>query len=1005
MQLSKGIFWLIASLAAVFCIYILFLAIWPRITIMGKSTGHKVYVAFGFHGNLYHSYRIDTNDEAGFGKDIRIIRKIINVLDEKNRKGVPVKGVWDIENLFSLQEQLPRYAPDIIKNIRRRVQKNGDEVILMSYNNGISSALNETEFRDSVARAISNREGSGVRDLFGKWSPYVRPQEMMATPGNYRLYKEMGLKGIVLYYSAITFDSFRVFERELSLEEAHNPLQYRNSDTGEEFIIIPAYNHGDLAENVGLRRWVRNLHREQLRGNIKRDVLLFINADADDDFWFGYKLPPYLAWLPNTGGLGQLIDNVADLDYVKFTTLDDYLKNHAPGGKVSFGQDTADGSFNGYVSWSEKAYCNDYWSRVTDDRRIHSSVEKICKTAGVSVPADIREQLKKSYEKRLRLESTTNYGMATPFLARTRERVVESIIRDMQGFSGPALKAAAGMARNYIRQHAPAISRQNGYELIDSFLYLKDDKNSAGSAGSFLSPVISAKSLKGKEFYISGKDGRMIHPLSCAVDESSADGIYTLKLFIPAGQMPPDGVYNLYSGPPETSSREKQYLTAASPVMLKNGNITITFTGKGIVSKVLLDGKKMLNESSFIPKIHYGDEIYMPDKLAVVVEKDGISGVASVRLKGNFELPVKGAVPGHVDYRLMLIDGVPAVFVDGNITYPDTPRKDIFKESNPSLARMYDASWREAMPVELDFAQTADKTNPFKVLKRNYLGVDSSYLIDYFKNSRKNLNLANVNNHITSDYVAVTSRDNGIAVAMDTSVLSNFAFSPLKISYSMWSGFHLKINPFGTYFGDQYYQPTWGNGQGYKIALLTGDQYHSGACTYSGYSGRFSLMVSFFPGGVLPEKTKAGLLSFANPPVVITGKSPVIPPVESELSTPSGFLASYGEGGVYFHWEKSTGDPVTYTIRCGTEKGAYTQTFSRKGTETTLFVKSFAGGKAFEMGKTYYATISAINSHGRKSNPSPEITFVPSEVRKKGLELPITLQLKVLWLTVLSLID
>jgi hypothetical protein len=31
----------------------------------------SVFLAFRFHGNFYHSYRGDTPDELGFGKDIR----------------------------------------------------------------------------------------------------------------------------------------------------------------------------------------------------------------------------------------------------------------------------------------------------------------------------------------------------------------------------------------------------------------------------------------------------------------------------------------------------------------------------------------------------------------------------------------------------------------------------------------------------------------------------------------------------------------------------------------------------------------------------------------------------------------------------------------------------------------------------------------------------------------------------------------------------------------------
>lgn len=133
-----------------FLLYALGYIFIPRISAIGKDTKHKVYVALGSHANFYHSYRIDTNDEAGFGKDIRIVRKIIEVLDEKNRNGIPVNGVWDFENLFTLEEILPKYAPDIIKNLKRRVKVHGDEIILMSYNNGLVSAMTQDEFAYSI---------------------------------------------------------------------------------------------------------------------------------------------------------------------------------------------------------------------------------------------------------------------------------------------------------------------------------------------------------------------------------------------------------------------------------------------------------------------------------------------------------------------------------------------------------------------------------------------------------------------------------------------------------------------------------------------------------------------------------------------------------------------------------------------------------------------------------------------------------------------------------------
>lgn len=92
----------------------------------------KIHVAYGFHVNCYHSYRGDTNDNLGFGSDIRIIRKILDVLTDFNEKGIPVKGTWDSENFFSLEKILPEYAPDIIEKMKERVKKYGDENILKS---------------------------------------------------------------------------------------------------------------------------------------------------------------------------------------------------------------------------------------------------------------------------------------------------------------------------------------------------------------------------------------------------------------------------------------------------------------------------------------------------------------------------------------------------------------------------------------------------------------------------------------------------------------------------------------------------------------------------------------------------------------------------------------------------------------------------------------------------------------------------------------------------------
>ena len=50
------------------------------------SKENTIHIGFGFHVNCYHSYRGDTPDGLGFGSDIRIIRHIIEKLNELSKK-------------------------------------------------------------------------------------------------------------------------------------------------------------------------------------------------------------------------------------------------------------------------------------------------------------------------------------------------------------------------------------------------------------------------------------------------------------------------------------------------------------------------------------------------------------------------------------------------------------------------------------------------------------------------------------------------------------------------------------------------------------------------------------------------------------------------------------------------------------------------------------------------------------------------------------------------------
>jgi len=289
---------------------------------------------------------------------------------------------------------MPAHCPDIVESLQRRVRGGMDEMQFMSYNNGLINAHTAREFQDAMVRARTNNGGSGLKDLFGDaYENMVRPQEMMFSPIHLKLYKSVGIDSISLYYSSIPFNGFSNFIPLLSTGERYNPLTLRYPGIDETMTLLPAYNVGDLADHITLRGWVKSMRRQQLAMEEPCDLLLLIDQDADDEFWFGFNAPKWLKTRFNTiRGLAGLIDDVLNLDYVRFTTPGRYLKGHPAMKTIQIGQDTADGSYDGLSSWVEK------WSNHRLAKKIRGSFKVI------TVTQDNRDALVEEIAKELKGE-------------------------------------------------------------------------------------------------------------------------------------------------------------------------------------------------------------------------------------------------------------------------------------------------------------------------------------------------------------------------------------------------------------------------------------------------------------------------------------------------------------------------------------------------------------------------------------------------------------------------
>lgn len=701
------------------------------------SKENKIHIAYGFHVNCYHSYRGDSNDNLGFGSDIRIIRKIIDIFNDFNAKGVPAKATWDTENVFSLEKILPEYAPDIIESMKDRVKNHGDENIIMGYNNGALSAMTEDEFCASIELAVTNPNGSGLQDIFGECEKIVRPQEVMFTPSQVSLYNKLNVKALCLYYSCVPFDAFRTVVPKLPDEIAFNPLTYTYK--GESMTIIPTYSNSDVCDAGCLRKWVKDLRTKQESGEINSDLLIFINMDADSIFWEPMDLGVLSGKIANTDGIRGLINEVCDLPYIVFDTVGGYLKNHKAIGKIDFTQDTADGNFTGYASWSEKPFNRQIWTSLERAR----AMSKVTSKSDKDSP---------SFHDRVLLLSTTHFGLATPVLNIQRE------------------KTAIDLAQKAVTAEKNALPKSDriiAHNITDTdFQCLQVKINEKFDH-------ISAIEIKGKGL----KDYAVI-----PMDNENSSAFLMMKF---------DKVQKEYEIQVSIGKAKP------APVLdnvVETDKMSFKLSVHGNIYEVASDGK-IIGDNGFLNSfITYGKEKHSFERKSLTPLSCGGSA-KGVRASGEIHLPDE-IHPGYFEYDFFTINSSDAVFVRTKVQYPYTAETTSISTENSSLGRFSDMKWVEAVPFEI----TPKLGGDISVVKRNFMGDISSFRTQSFPEcDEKNKKLASFNHQLTGGFVGLTDGTAGILIANSRQVLNSMAHCPMRLEEDKT----VRMNPFGTYYGKQ----------------------------------------------------------------------------------------------------------------------------------------------------------------------------------------------------------
>ena len=769
---------------------------------------NRVHIAFGFHVNCYHSYRGDTNDAAGFGNDIRIIRHTIENLDAWNAKGVPVKGTWDFENAYSLEEILPTYAPDIIANVKRRCQEHGDENILMGYNNGAMSAMTKDEFAASVSLAIHNDKGSGLQDLFGSYAPIIRPQEVMFTPSEAEQYQKAGIEAVCLYYSCVPFDAFRTIVPQLSDGDAFNPLIYQWKDSS--ITILPTYSQSDVMDAGSLRYLVCDLHQQQEQGSIHQDVFLFINIDADSFLWEPLKAPKWIQNIPNCGGLNGLINEVQDLGFVTFDTPNGYLKDHPPVRTITFEEDVADGNFSGYASWAEKPFNRTVWTRLERARRMAEVQGSDADSA--------------SFDSRIHLLSTTHFGLASPVLNITRE------------------EKALQLSHKMMEEEMNCFPKEEQ-------LHFKVNRPQTLFASQLQLRQGYCRDIRTLTVHCADMDAYTILPMDSYEDQS----LKTIYLLMKTKQPQTECILSFeIKEPQEPWTEDDTPLTAGDMVLLSDVNGFPAFWK---------DHKQLTVLQPFLT--YDGAVISFDTPKTSALPLGGVG--RGMRYEGEIHLPEE-LTPGHYCYDFAETNLVDALVIRCAIQYPYTKEQDSISTSASNLGRFSDHRWIEAAPLAMTFTMK----DSVQLTKRNFMDSFSTYpLADFWNSMPANKNIDSFNQQLTGGVLYLGDEDGGLAMAHARMVSSSMAHCPMRLQTKHASRL-VTLNPYGTFFGQQRHYPTRGNGCVMDLYNITMPQAQSLAPAYNGAKEQFLLGLSW-QETALAADVKEALCNFADGAVAYGG--------------------------------------------------------------------------------------------------------------------------------------
>ncbi|MHA2392525.1 MAG: hypothetical protein ACXAEX_11335 [Promethearchaeota archaeon] len=853
----------------------------------------RIYLILSPHINYYHSYRGDFLGESGFGVDIRFMGEILNQLEKIESEGLcggKIPICWDYGDLFWSIQLQKKYQKEILEKVQERCRNGKDEVLIGSWGNTAQPILDSEEFQTDQKWNIENSMKIGLKQLFpGRIAPYARPQETMFTQGLVEQYIKAGIKGIALYYSIYPFDATRPFlNPRLNWNQMFNPIKFNSVISDTSIIMIPTYSFGDIVDYYSIKKWFELIREKQKTGEISEHALLFLNYDMDADPWTGITLPKFLRWMPKSRGLREFAEAVHMYDYIEFGTLLDTIPKLKIFGETTLREDVADGLWNGYYNWAQKYENTKFWTRGQRTRWLKCISDSLIDT-GLSDQTTLKinkllrenNDFSDTYLKnKILFASTTNFGLSMPFLHPHRYKTAMSYIIKAHQAAKKAVDYAIkekcleiinlNEIEDYYFLVFPVVNRgitENEKKPIKSHIFVKSElppeiseimKNENNAL------ILGDNSSKEVIYSVYQRDDNQNMHIEAILSESSfiSKGFHISSFKI--------------SNNNENATNKIKHLKATLQ-SIENEQVKIFLNNQGKIVSVYYNNEEFACSNFLESAVMFGNKRikrFSPSCSKISIIRDGSDNFsASIKIEGKFEL-IKGQF-GYTSKIITLYRGIPTIFINVEFTLPDIKGKSMSVDGTSSVQELYDIRWKEIMPCEIK-PNILGKDKPLRIWKHNFLGHTTYFDLDMEEVDVKNSDVDCLVANISDGWMALSNGQKGILVGFNSLKASNFAFSPIKIRGKGFGDTNekaqqIRINPFGTYYGNMLHY--WTNGTGYaqKMIPKVTTAYRSTAPTFNGKTISFDLIISPYLGDNPPESLAGFANHYSFPPLVIMG--------------------------------------------------------------------------------------------------------------------------------------